>query len=59
LTKSKYEVLIKFKDGQDGGKLYKKGDRYPKPANKKIEDERIKELLSSNNKIGKPVIKEV
>jgi hypothetical protein len=57
MTKQKYEAIINFKDGQDSGKLYKKGERYPKPANKKLEDERIEELLSSNNKVGKPVIK--
>jgi hypothetical protein len=57
MTKQKYEAIINFKDGQDNGKLYKKGERYPKPANKKLEDERIEELLSSNNKVGKPVIK--
>ncbi|MGD7007624.1 hypothetical protein [Metabacillus sp. 84] len=59
MAKPKYEALIKFKDMEDDGKLYKKGDRFPKPANKKVEDDRISELLSSENKAGKPVIKEV
>ncbi|MDX8288834.1 hypothetical protein SLL00_03475 [Metabacillus indicus] len=59
MTKPKYEALIKFKDKQDDSKVYEKGDRFPKPANKKIEDERIQELLSSDNKAGKPVIKEI
>lgn len=59
MAKLKYEALIDFKDGQDNNKVYKKGERYPKPAKKKIEDERLQELLSSNNKLGKPVIKEL
>ena len=30
----------------------------PRPANKKISDERIEELTTSNNKRGKALIKE-
>lgn len=55
----KYEAIQDFKDLQDGGKVYLVGDSYPKPANKKIKKERIEELLSSDNKQGRPVIKEV
>ncbi|MFP7480194.1 hypothetical protein [Terribacillus saccharophilus] len=57
--KKKYEVIDSFKDLQDGNKVYHTGDRYPNPANKSIPEERIDELLSSDNKRGKPVIKEV
>ncbi|WP_409297754.1 hypothetical protein V1498_06845 [Peribacillus sp. SCS-26] len=55
----KYEVIHDFKDLQDKNKVYAVGDTYPNPANKKVSKERIKELSSSNNKIGKPLIKEI
>lgn len=51
-----YEVLVDFFDGQDGRKFYAKGWVYPKghvPT-----EERIKELSSSENALGKPVIRE-
>lgn len=57
--KKRFEVIHDFTDLQDAGKVYRKGDRYPKPANKKVKDERIEELQGNNNKLGKPVIKEV
>lgn len=57
--KKKYEVIHDFKDLQDNNKIYRIGELYPKPANKKIEEERILELLTSENKLGKSVIKEV
>jgi hypothetical protein len=50
---------VDFKDLQDKGKIYRKGDAFPKPANKKVEAERLEELLSSENKFKKPVIKEI
>ncbi|WP_145349683.1 hypothetical protein [Staphylococcus epidermidis] len=59
MAKKKYEVLHIFKDGQDKGKLYKPGDRFPKPANKKIDYERILELSTSDNRQGKVLIKEI
>lgn len=59
MAKKKFEAIVDFKDLQDNGKIYKAGDTYPKPANKKVEDDRIEELLSSENKMGKPVIKEI
>lgn len=55
----KYEVLHDFRDLQDKEKIYRKGDTYPKPANKKISDERIEELSTSKNRLKKPLIKEV
>ena len=57
--KVKYVAIEDFKDLQDGNKVYTKNDPYPKPANKKIDDDRIKEMLSKNNRQGRPVIKEV
>lgn len=56
---SKYIVTQDFKDLEDGNKVYAKGDVYPSPANKKVDKKRIDQLLSSKNKQGRPVIKEV
>lgn len=56
--KAKYEAVVDFKDLQDNDKVYKKGDSFPKPANKKVEEERIAELLSHDNRRGFPQIKE-
>lgn len=57
--KKKYIVVEDFKDLQDGNKIYVKGDIYPSPANKNIDNKRLEALLSSNNRQGRPVIKEV
>ena len=59
MAKNKYEVLHKFIDLEDKKKVYDTGDTYPKPANKKISDERISELSTSNNRSGKALIKEL
>ncbi|WP_394356345.1 hypothetical protein [Staphylococcus delphini] len=56
---AKYEVLKTFKDLQDNDKLYKKGNKFPRPANKKIDEERILELSSSDNRQRKPLIKKI
>lgn len=56
---AKYEVTHTFKDLQDNNKLYKKGQTYPRPTNKKIEEERILELTSSENRQKKQLIKKV
>ncbi|MGG0792393.1 hypothetical protein ABE132_27740 [Peribacillus simplex] len=57
--KKNYQAIVDFKDLQDKGKIYRKGDAFPKPGNKKVEEERLEELLSSENMLGKPVIKEI
>lgn len=57
--KKTYQAIVDFKDLQDKGKIYRKGDTYPKPANKRVEDKRLEELLSYQNKLKKPVIKEI
>jgi hypothetical protein len=57
--KRKFVVIQDFKDLEDKNKVYFEGDRYPSPANKKIENERLEELLGKKNKQGRPVIKEV
>lgn len=53
-----YVVIRDFKDLQDNNTVYIAGDIYPRRAESDPDDERIQELLSSNNKIGKPLIKE-
>lgn len=53
----KYVAIRDFKDLQDGGYVYIKGDPYPREG-KYVSEERIQELLSNKNKMGKPVIKE-
>lgn len=55
----KYEAIQDFTDLKDGGKVYFVGDRYPNPANKKIPEERLEELLSKDNKRKAAVIKEI
>ena len=42
---------MNFKDLQDKGKNYRKGDTSPNTANRKVEDESLEELLSSDNKM--------
>lgn len=59
MAKKKYEVLHTFEDLQDKQKRYEPGDKYPKPANKKVSHDRILELSTSDNKQGKVLIKEI
>lgn len=54
-----YRVIHDFKDLQDKNKIYRAGDSYPAPANKKVSDERLNQLLSKNNRQGLAVIQEV
>ncbi|WP_299090520.1 hypothetical protein [uncultured Metabacillus sp.] len=53
----KYEVIHPFHDLQDKNKIYSIGDTFPKPASKRVAKKRIEELLSSENKLGRPLIK--
>lgn len=53
----KYDVLQDWKDLIDGGVIYIKGDIYPKTDTIPSE-ERIEQLSTTNNKIGKVLIKE-
>lgn len=58
-----YEVIHPFRDLQDTGKIFPKGrvyaigDKFP-ATKRKLTDERVEELKSDKNKIGKPLIKE-
>lgn len=64
---SKHEVIYPFRDLEDkkatfpDGRVYQVGDKFPatKEMERKVTDERIEELSSNKNKIGKPLIKEV
>lgn len=53
----KYIVITKFADLEDGKHLYNVGDVYPHSA-KVASENRINELLGSNNKVRRPLIKE-
>lgn len=55
----KYEVIKNFVDSEDKNKKYQVGDSYPNPANKKVNEQRVSELLSADNKLGYAVIKPV
>ncbi|MDN5612415.1 MAG: hypothetical protein L0G33_02415 [Staphylococcus equorum] len=59
MAKQKYEVVHTFTDLQDKEKRYEPGEKYPKPANKKVSHDRILELSTSDNKQGKVLIKKV
>lgn len=53
-----YRVIERFKDLKDGEHLYEVGDSYPRRG-KKPSKARTAELLSSDNRRGRPVIEEV
>ncbi|WP_102707017.1 hypothetical protein [Terribacillus saccharophilus] len=57
--KRKFVAVQDFKDLQDNGKVYLKGDSFPKPVNKNVSDERLQELLTAVNNQNRSVIKEV
>lgn len=55
----KYLVIYKsFRDLQDNGFVYKKGDIYPREGLKPTKA-RIKELVTTKNKIGKVLIEKI
>jgi hypothetical protein len=51
----KYVAACKFRDLKDNGRIYEKGDTYPRRGLKK-DEARIKELSTNANKSGKPLI---
>ncbi len=53
---AKYIVLERFEDRD--GKQYKADEVYPRPANKKVSKKRIEELMTNNNNVGRPFIKQ-
>lgn len=53
-----YKVIERFMDLQDDNYIYEVGDAYPREgADPTLE--RIRELASNSNKIGKPLIEEI
>ena len=53
-----YKVIERFMDLRDDNYIYKVGDAYPREgADPTLE--RIRELASNSNKIGKPFIEEI
>lgn len=53
-----YKVINFFTDGQDNGHPYNVGDEYPRKGLKPTA-ERVRGLLGSSNKRGRPMIVEV
>ncbi|EAG2419281.1 hypothetical protein B4Q26_05550 [Listeria monocytogenes] len=53
----KYVVLKSFSDLEDGKHIYRKGDKYPLRG--KPKKPRVDELMSSDNKLGEPLIAEL
>lgn len=53
-----YIVMHDFKDLQDKNKIYRAGDVYPSPANKKVSEKRLNELKTKNNRNGIQYIRE-
>ena len=54
----KYKVIRYFTDLQDNNFAYNAGDAFPREG-KNVSQERVEELLSSNNKQGRPLIEAV
>ncbi|GLO64751.1 MULTISPECIES: hypothetical protein [Bacteria] len=54
----RYVVVHDFKDLEDNGFVYFKGDPFPRKENKDVEEERIKELSSIKNKRNRVLIRE-
>lgn len=53
-----YRVVKEFKDLKDNRHFYSVGDAFPRKG-KRPSQERIDELLGSDNKLGRPVIEKI
>lgn len=53
-----YKVIVRFMDLQDNNHIYEVDDTYPREESDPSFD-RIRELASDSNKIGKPLIEEI
>jgi len=53
-----FRVVVAFADMQDEHHVYSVGDTFPRTG-KKVSKERVNELVSGRNQIGKPLIEEV
>ena len=54
----RYKAITSFTDMQDNGYAYNAGDTFPR-IGLSVNEERIRELSTENNRRGKPVIVEV
>lgn len=52
-----YRVIVKFKDLEDNNHIYEVGDIYPR--NEIPSEERVNSLISDNNNLKKPLIREL
>lgn len=53
-----FRVIAEFADLHDDNHVYRVGDKYPR-TRKRVAKKRLDELMSSNNKIGIPLIEKV
>lgn len=53
-----YKAIVDFADLQDKEHIYKVGDIFPRP-NVEVSEERIRELSTGLNKLGRPLIGEI
>lgn len=51
----KYTAAVKFRDLKDNGRIYEKGEPYPRRG-LKVDEARINELAGNGNKSGHPLI---
>lgn len=56
--KISYQVVKEFRDLKDDNHIYLVGDEYPRKG-KRPSQERLDELLGSDNKQGRPVIEKI
>jgi len=54
----KYVVVHDFRDLNDRNTIYIKGDIFPRRADAIVNEDRIKELSSTKNKLGRVLIQE-
>ncbi len=55
---AEYAVVFTFADLRDNNRVYRKGDTFPRPGYEPT-DERLEELSSNANKIGRPLIEKI
>lgn len=53
-----FNVLVDFVDLKDNNRVYRAGDKYPRTG-LRVGEERINELISPGNKLGRAVIEEI
>ena len=53
-----YVAAVRFADRQDGNRIYEAGEQFPR-FGLSVTDERIAELMGSDNRAGYPLIKRI